>query len=214
MFGVTTPLVTALASKLRSKFEPLVFHATGVGGRSMERLVTEGELVAVLDMTTTEIADHLVGGVLSAGPTRLDAIIASKIPYVGSLGALDMVNFGAPETVPEKFRDRTLYAHNPFVTLMRTSADECAEIGRWIAAKLNQCEGPLRFLIPTGGISAIDQPGQAFYEPQAKEALFESLETTFVPAADRRLERVDAHINDAAFAEIVMEKLAQVLDTL
>src|SRR5271157_4993013 len=137
MFGVTTPCVTRVVEKLRDRYDCLVFHATGTGGRAMEKLADSDKLAAVIDVTTTEICDHLFGGVLSAGPDRLGAIARRRLPYVGSVGALDMVNFRAPESVPEKFRRRNLYAHNPQVTLMRTTADECREIGAWIAEKLN-----------------------------------------------------------------------------
>jgi uncharacterized protein (UPF0261 family) len=144
MFGVTTPCVTRVIEKLRDRYDCLVFHATGTGGRAMEKLADSDKLVGVIDVTTTEVCDHLLGGVLSAGPDRLGAIARRRLPYVGSVGALDMVNFWAPESVPEKFRRRNLYAHNPQVMLMRTTADECREFGAWIAEKLNACDGPGR----------------------------------------------------------------------
>ena len=165
MFGVTTPCVTRVIEKLRDRYDCLVFHATGTGGRAMEKLADSDKLAGVIDVTTTEVCDHLLGGVLSAGPDRLGAIARRRLPYVGSVGALDMVNFWAPESVPEKFRRRNLYAHNPQVTLMRTTADECREIGAWIAEKLNACDGPLRFLIPEKGISALDTVGGPFLIP-------------------------------------------------
>ncbi len=211
MFGVTTPLVSSLAEKLKAEFEPLVFHATGIGGQSMERLVREGEIVALLDMTTTEVADYLVGGIMSAGPGRLDSVIESKIPYIGSCGALDMVNFGGIETVPERFQSRNLYVHNQFVTLMRTTREENQKIGTWIGEKLNRCEGPVRFVLPTGGVSAIDAPGAPFYDPQADEALFCALEATVKATSDRQLVRIDANINDPVFAEAIMEMFAEIM---
>ena len=162
MFGVTTPCVTRVIEKLRDRYDCLVFHATGTGGRAMEKLADSDKLAGVIDVTTTEVCDHLLGGVLSAGPDRLGAIARRRLPYVGSVGALDMVNFWRK---PEKFRRRNLYAHNPQVTLMRTTADECREIGAWIAEKLNACDGPLRFLIPEKGISALDTVGGPFSIP-------------------------------------------------
>src|SRR5262249_40104746 len=144
-------------------------------------------LVGVIDVTTTEVCDLLVGGVLSAGPDRLGAIARSRLPYVGSVGALDMVNFWAMDTVPTQFHGRNLYKHNPQVTLLRTTPDECRQIGEWIGHKLNACEGPIRFLIPEKGVSAIDAPGQPFYDPAADAALFEALEGTVRQSAARRL---------------------------
>ena len=158
MFGVTTPCVQAVTRALEERYDCLVFHATGTGGQSMEKLVDSGLLAGVIDVTTTEIADEVVGGVLSAGPTRLDAIARARVPYVGSCGALDMVNFWAMDTVPSQFRGRTLYRHNANVTLMRTTPEESARIGRFIADKLNRMEGPVRFLIPDGGVSSSTRP--------------------------------------------------------
>ena len=166
MFGVTTPAVTQVVEHLRDDYDCLVFHATGTGGRAMEKLVDSGLLVGVIDVTTTEICDLLFDGVLSAGPDRLGAIARTGIPYVGSVGALDMVNFRAFETVPEKYRKRNLYRHNPQVTLMRTTPDENRRMGEWIAERLNACDGKVRFLIPEKGVSAIDAPGQPFHDPR------------------------------------------------
>ncbi len=201
MFGVTTPCVTRLTEILGPDYDCLVFHATGTGGRTLETLADAGELAGVIDATTTEIADHLFGGVLSAGPDRLGAIARSRVPYVGSCGALDMVNFWAPDTIPDRFKGRTLYHHNSNVTLMRTTAGECAEIGAWIADRLNACDGPVRFLIPEGGVSALDTPGGAFHDPAADAALFDALESGLHQTADRRLSRLPLHINDPAFAD-------------
>jgi uncharacterized protein (UPF0261 family) len=162
MFGVTTPAVTQAVEALRADYDCLVFHATGTGGRAMEKLVDSALLVGVIDVTTTEICDLLFEGVLSAGPDRLGAIARTRIPYVGSVGALDMVNFHAIDSVPEKYRRRNLYRHNPQVTLMRTTADENRTMGAWIAERLNRCQGEVRFLIPEKGVSAIDAPASPF----------------------------------------------------
>jgi uncharacterized protein (UPF0261 family) len=212
MFGVTTPLVSRLAASLEPSFEPLVFHATGTGGQSMEKLVDSDMLAAVLDMTTTEIADHLVGGVFSAGPDRLGAIARSGLPYVGSVGAVDMVNFGPLDSVPPGFRDRVLHVHNPQVTLMRTTADENVAIGRFIADALNRCDGPVRFLLPEQGISLIDAPGQPFHDPIADAALFDTIEQSVTPTRNRVVERVDANINDDAFADRVLAHFAEIVE--
>ena len=200
MFGVTTPCVTAIADDLRADYDCLVFHATGTGGRSMEKLADSGLLSGVIDITTTEVCDLLFGGVLPATPDRFGAIARAKIPYVGSVGALDMVNFWAPETIPEKYRDRQFYRHNPNVTLMRTTAEECHAIGKWIGNRLNACQGPLRFLMPEKGVSALDLEGGAFFDPEADAALFAAIETSLEPASNRRVERLPLHINDPQFA--------------
>ncbi|MFN0039276.1 MAG: Tm-1-like ATP-binding domain-containing protein [Burkholderiales bacterium] len=205
MFGVTTTCVTQVVSQLENQFDCLVFHATGTGGQSMEKLVDSGMLVGVIDVTTTEVCDHLVGGVLSAGPDRLGAIARSRIPYVGSVGALDMVNFWAMESVPDRFRQRRLHQHNSNVTLMRTSVEECREIGRWIAGKLNACGGPVRFLIPEKGVSSLDAPGQAFYDRDADAALFDALQTSLKQTTNRRLIRLPLHINDREFAAALVQ---------
>ncbi len=178
MFGVTTTCVNAITAQLKDDYDCLVFHATGTGGRAMERLLGEGVLSGLLDITTTEIADLLFGGVLAAATDRLDAVARTGAPWVGSVGALDMVNFWAPETMPETLRDRKFYRHNPNVTLMRTTAAENAEMGRWIGGKLNACDGPVRLLIPEKGISALDIEGGDFCDPEADAALFEALEAT------------------------------------
>jgi uncharacterized protein (UPF0261 family) len=210
MFGVTTPCVQAVTKRLAEEVDCLVFHATGVGGQSMEKLADSGLLAGVIDVSTTEIADEIGGGVLSAGPTRLDVFARHALPYVGSCGALDMVNFGAWDTVPERFKSRTLYRHNPGVTLMRTTADECRAIGEFIAAKLNAMRGPVRFVIPEGGVSAIDKPGQPFHDPEADRVLFASIEQHFRPSADHKLQRLPLHVNDEAFAEALVAAWRQV----
>jgi uncharacterized protein (UPF0261 family)/ABC-type branched-subunit amino acid transport system ATPase component len=204
MFGVTTPCVQAVTTRLQDDYDCLVFHATGVGGQSMEKLADSGLLAGVIDVSTTEVADEVVGGVLSAGATRMDVFAQHALPYVGSCGALDMVNFGGWDTVPERFKARRLYRHNPTVTLMRTTADECRAIGEFIAAKLNAMRGPLRFLIPEGGVSAIDKPGQPFHDPEADRVLFSTLELHFRTGPDRRLQRLPHHINDDAFADALV----------
>jgi len=201
MFGVTTPCVTAISKSLSARYDCLVFHATGTGGRTMEKLADSGLLAGLIDITTTEICDLLLGGVLAADETRLDVVARTRLPYVGSVGALDMVNFWAPETVPQRYAGRLFYHHNANVTLMRTTAEECRRIGAWIGAKLNRCEGPVRFLIPERGVSAIDIEGGAFFDPQADAALFSALEETIVQTRNRRVERLPLHVNDPAFAE-------------
>ncbi|MEZ5805923.1 MAG: Tm-1-like ATP-binding domain-containing protein [Rhizobiaceae bacterium] len=210
MFGVTTPCVTAMVERLRGDYDCMVFHATGTGGRSMEKLADSGLLAGVLDMTTTEVCDLLVGGVLAATQDRFGAIARTGIPYVGSVGALDMVNFWAPPTIPERFKDRLFYKHNPNVTLMRTTQEECREIGRWIAGKLNACNGPVRFLIPEKGVSALDMEGGAFWNPEADSALFEAIEATLKAAPDRRLIRLPLHINDPEFAEAAVAAFKEI----
>ena len=210
MFGVTTPLVTQLVEALAGRYDPLVFHATGTGGRSMEKLVGSGLITAVLDMTTTEVADLLVGGVFPAGPDRFDVVAQTGVPYVGSCGALDMVNFGAKTTVPAQFADRLLHVHNPEVTLMRTTVDENVGFGEFIASKLNACDGPVRFLLPEGGVSLLDAPGQAFWDPDADTALFATIEELVAQTADRQVRRVPCNINDAEFAAAAMRAFDEV----
>jgi uncharacterized protein (UPF0261 family) len=206
MFGVTTPCVTAAREHLEELgYEVLVFHATGTGGQAMEALMRSGFISAVLDVTTTELADDLVGGVLSAGPDRLEAAGELGLPQVVSLGALDMVNFGPRDTVPERFRDRLFYEHNPSVTLMRTTPEECAELGRRIARKLNAATGPVTLFVPLRGVSMIAVEGQPFHDPEADEALVEALREELDPSVDVR--ELDAEINDPAFARAMAERL-------
>jgi uncharacterized protein (UPF0261 family) len=210
MFGVTTPCVEQVVDLLEDRYDCLVFHATGTGGRSMEKLVDSGAVAGVIDTTTTEVCDLLMGGVFSAGEDRLGAIARTGVPYVGSCGALDMVNFGAMDTVPERYADRNLYVHNPQVTLMRTTAEENARMGEWIADRLNVCDGPVRFLIPEGGVSLIDAPGQPFHDPDADAALFDALERHWDDAPHRRLVRVPHHINDPEFARALVDAFGEV----
>ena len=204
MFGVTTPCVQAVAKRLQDEFDCLVFHATGVGGQSMEKLAESGLLSGVIDVSTTEVADEIGGGVLSAGPTRLDVFARHVLPYVGSCGALDMVNFGSWDSVPERFKARKLYRHNPSVTLMRTTVEENRAIGEFLATKLNAMAGPVRFFIPEGGVSAIDRPGQPFHDPEADRMLFSTLEQHFRAGPERRLIKLPHHINDDAFADALV----------
>lgn len=201
MFGVTTPCVTAVRQALEAEGnDVLVFHATGTGGRAMEKLVESRLIGGVLDITTTEVADEVVGGVFRAGPERFDAILRAKVPYVLSLGALDMVNFATRDTVPEQFRSRKLHVHNANVTLMRTTPEENRAAARWIAAKLNRSTAPLLLLIPDGGVSALDAPGQPFWDPEADAALFEALEQSVETSPSRQIRRLPLHINDPKFA--------------
>lgn len=206
MFGVTTPCVDRMRERLDAAgYELLVFHATGTGGRAMEGLIRAGFFVAVADMTTTEWCDEVVGGVLSAGEERLSAAAGVGVPQVVSCGALDMVNFHAEDTVPERFRDRTLYRHNPNVTLMRTTPEECREIGRRIAEKLNAARGPTTLLIPLRGVSAIAGEGQPFHDPEADAALFDTLRREIRPPVE--IVELDLHINDPAFADAAVERV-------
>src|SRR5688572_7890664 len=206
MFGVTTPCVTAARQQLENAgYEVLVFHATGSGGRALEGLIDDGYFAGVLDVTTTEWADEVVGGVLSAGPDRLSAAGRRGVPQVVSVGALDMVNFGGIDTVPAQFQARTLYRHNRTVTLMRTTPEECAQIGRRIAEQLNRATGPTTLVLPLRGVSMIDAPGQPFFNPEADDALFDALRRHVGPGV--RVVEVDAHINDTTFARTLVEEL-------
>ena len=206
MFGVTTPCVTKAREILEAAgYEVLVFHATGTGGRAMEDLVKGGFLAGVLDVTTTELADELVGGILSAGPERLDAAGQAGLPQVIAPGALDMVNFGPPNTVPEKFNERHFYQHNPTVTLMRTTAEETAELGKIMARKLSEAKGPTTVLIPTQGVSAIDKTGQPFDSPEARDAWRENLKAHI--GDNVTVIEMDVHINDDEFAAKLAETL-------
>jgi uncharacterized protein (UPF0261 family)/ABC-type branched-subunit amino acid transport system ATPase component len=204
MFGVTTPCVQAVAAALEDDFECLVFHATGVGGQSMEKLVDSGALSGVIDITTTEVCDLLLGGTLPATEDRFGAIARARIPYIGSCGALDMVNFGPMESVPERHRGRTLHVHNPTVTLMRTTPEENARMGRWIGERLNLMDGAVRFFLPEGGVSALDSPGRPFSDPSADEELFRALEATVRQTGSRRLIRMPEHINDPRFSAAIV----------
>jgi uncharacterized protein (UPF0261 family) len=206
MFGVTTPCVEACLRHLEPNgFEVLVFHATGTGGRTMEAMIADGLIAAVLDITTTELADELVGGVLTAGKDRLTAAGLRGVPQVISLGALDMVNFGPPDTVPRKFEGRRFYQHNPTVTLMRTTPEENDRLGKEIAEKASAARGPTAVLVPLRGVSAIDKEGGKFWWPEADQALFQSLRNWISPSV--RLIELDLHINDPEFARTATETL-------
>jgi len=209
MFGVTTACIERARPLLeQAGYEVLVFHATGGGGQAMESLIAEGLIAGVLDVTTTELADELVGGFLSAGPDRLTAAGRMGIPQVVSVGATDMVNFHAPPSVPAKFQGRTLYRHNSSVTLMRTTVEENAAIGADIGRKLARARGPSCVLLPARGVSAIDREGQPFFDPAARNALFQAIRET---AQGVEIRELDCHINDAQFAQAAVERLLEMM---
>lgn len=211
MFGVTTPCVDAAREYLENRgYEVLVFHATGIGGQSMESLIESGFIEGVLDLTTTEWADEIVGGVLGAGPKRLEAAAKNNIPQVVSLGAMDMCNFGAYESVPEKYRQRNLYKHNPTVTLMRTTVEENKQIGEKIAEKLNLSNGKTSLFIPLKGVSAIDVEGQAFYGPEEDKMLFNTIKE-LIDKNKVDIVEINTDINDRAFAEAAAQKLIDLM---
>ena len=210
MFGVTTTAVQQITGLLEDRYDCLVFHATGTGGRSMEKLADSGMLTAAVDLTTTEVCDLMMGGVFPATEDRFGAFIRTRLPYVGSVGALDMVNFGPRNSVPDRYRDRVFVEHNPQVTLMRTTPEENARMGAWIGERLNAMAGPVRFLIPEGGVSALDAPGQPFHAPEADAALFDAIAGTLRESASRRLVRLPHHINDPAFARAAANALDDV----
>jgi uncharacterized protein (UPF0261 family) len=211
MFGVTTPAVeTARARLTELGYEVLVFHATGAGGRALEALADARLVNGVLDLTTTELADDLVGGVLSAGPDRLTAAGAAGLPQVIAPGALDMVNFGPPDTVPDRFGDRLFFEHNPTVTLMRTTEKEMTELGARIGRKAAAATGPVEVFWPDRGVSALDAVGQSFHDPAADEACRGALDRE-LSAAGRKLHRMDAHINDPVFATAMSDRLHQMI---
>ena len=204
MFGVTTPCVNRMVEALSKDYDCLVFHATGTGGQSMEKLVESKLLIGAIDSTTTEVADLLMCGVFPATEDRFGAFIRSRAPYVGSCGALDMVNFGPMVSVPAPYKNRNLYVHNATVTLMRTTPEENARIGRWIGEKLNRMQGKVRFFLPEGGVSLIDAPGKPFHDPEADAALFAALEASVKRTGERQLIRLPHNINDLAFADALV----------
>jgi uncharacterized protein (UPF0261 family) len=211
MFGVTTPCVTAAREYLEQRgYEVLAFHATGIGGQTMESLIESGLFVGVLDITTTELADDVVGGMFSAGPQRLEAVGAKGIPQVVSMGALDMANFGGLDTVPERYRSRNVYKHNPNVTLVRTTVEENRAIGEMIAGKLNKSQGPTAVFLPLKGVSAMDDEGKAFYGPEEDEALFSAVRQNL----NRNIQIIEkeAHINDHSFAIAMAETLLKMIE--
>jgi uncharacterized protein (UPF0261 family) len=210
MFGVTTSCVQQVTNLLEAQYDCVVFHATGSGGQSFETLAASGFFSGVLDITTTEIADEIAGGVLSAGSSRLDVFARHDIPYVGSAGALDMANFWAMDTVPAHLRERRLHIHNANVTLMRTSVAENESIGRFIAEKLNRMKGEVRFLLPMKGVSALDQEGKPFFDPTADDALFTTLRSNFAPSDTHKLIKLPHHINDPEFAKALVAAFREI----
>ncbi len=208
MFGLTTPCVDAARKALEARgYDPLAFHATGVGGRAMEGLVRSGLIRGVLDVTTTEVADFFMGGIFPCAEDRFEAQIEAGVPCVLSLGALDMVNFGALATVPEKYRDRRLHVHNAQITLMRTTPEENRRMGRWIGAKFNRWRTPVALLIPEGGLSGLDVPGGPFHDPEADAALFEAIEEVVAQDEIRVVRRLARHINHPEFAQALVDEL-------
>lgn len=212
MFGVTTAAATMVREALEATHEVYTFHATGTGGQSMEKLADSRLLQGIIDLTTTEVADLLVGGVFAATEDRFGAFIRTGLPYVGSVGAVDMVNFGARDTVPAQFGDRIFHVHNAQVTLMRTTPEENRRIGEFIVARLNRMPGPVRFLLPLQGVSAIDAPGQPFHDPDADAALFDAIRSGWVDAPNRQLIERDLHINDPAFAAELVSAFRKIMD--
>jgi uncharacterized protein (UPF0261 family) len=211
MFGVTTPCVDRVRERMEADgYEILVFHAVGSGGRSFEALISDGVFDGVVDATTTEWCDELVGGVLSAGPDRLDAAAKHGVPQVVSLGALDMVNFGPRDTLPAQYETRNIYVHNPQVTLMRTTPAECAQLGEIIAKKLNQTTGPTALFVPLKGVSAIDVEGMPFYDPAADAALFDAIRK-HLDRSKVDLVELDLAINDPAFADAMVDRLQKMI---
>ena len=210
MFGVTTPCVTRITEQLEAKgFAPLVFHATGTGGRAMEKLVASGLIQGVIDVTTTEICDEVVGGVFASGPKRFEAIRDAEIPYVASLGACDMVNFAAKDTVPAQFAERNLYVHNSNVTLMRTTADELTAMATWMCDKWNGFTSPMHLVIPLGGVSLIDVAGAPFHDPEANASFFDDIKNKYKQDDLRHLVESDDDINADAFADLLTETFIQ-----
>jgi len=210
MFGVTTACVTMVRDEMEKTHEAYIFHATGTGGQSMEKLADSQLVAGLLDITTTEVPDLLIGGVFPATEDRFGAAIRTRLPYVGSVGAVDMVNFGARDTVPAKFEGRKFHVHNAQVTLMRTTPDENRQIGEFIVSRLNRMEGSVRFLLPLRGVSAIDAPSQPFHDPEADAALFDAIRSGWKPAPNRQLVELDLHINDHAFAEALVQNFRQI----
>lgn len=212
MFGVTTTCVETVKVQLQNDHNCLIFHATGTGGKTLEKLCDEGHIQGALDITTTEVADHLMGGILSAGADRMGTFIRNEIPYVGSCGALDMVNFGARSTIPEHYKDRIFYEHNPHITLMRTTIEENTQMGEWIGSKLRHFKAPVRFLIPMGGFSALDAPGQAFYDPSADNAFIKALENIVADDDNVTLIKLPYHINDPAFSKALADNYLELTE--
>ena len=205
MFGVTTPCVQAVRALLADSFDAQIFHANGPGGRTLESLAAAGMLQAVVDITTTEVGQHLAGGICDAGPNRLDAAARHGLPWVGSVGALDMINWGAPETIPAQHSGRRFHRHNANITLMRSTADELVAAGHRIAEQLNRSAGPVRLLLPLHGLSMLDAPGQPFHDPAADAALFDTLQRAFVASGTHQIQMLPLHINDPLFASALAQ---------
>ncbi|MEY0543609.1 Tm-1-like ATP-binding domain-containing protein [Providencia rettgeri] len=212
MFGVTTPCVQQLTTELEAQYDCLVFHATGSGGKAMEKLIDSQLLHSVLDITTTEVCDYLFGGVLACDEDRFGAIERTQTPFVMSCGALDMVNFGRPSTVPEHYQNRLFYHHNAQVTLMRTTKEENQQMGRWIAEKLNRCNGEVRFIIPTAGFSALDVDGAPFWDPIADQAFIDALTANLIITEKRQLILSPYHINSTEFCDQVIQLHQEILN--
>ena len=210
MFGVTTPCVEAIVSDLSADYDCLVFHATGTGGQSFEKLIDSRLVTAGLDITTTEVCDLLVGGVFPATEDRFGAFERTGLPWIGSVGAMDMVNFGARDSVPDRFKNRNLHVHNSQVTLMRTTAEENVRFGEWMGERLNRCAGTVRLKLPELGVSALDSDGGPFFDPEADQALFAALERTIKATAEHSIERLPLHINDPEFAQVMIKTLKEV----
>lgn len=211
MFGVTTECVQAVSHRLDATYDCQVFHANGMGGRTMEALARAGMLQAIVDVTTTEVGQHLVGGACDAGPDRLAAAAELGLPWIGSVGALDMINWGPRETVPARFSHRLFHVHNAQVTLMRSTAQELDRAGEAIATRLNQSRGVVHLLLPMKGLSAIDCPGQPFYDPEANQALFSAIDRYFVQTPTHRLEKLPLHINEPEFSKAIAKTVQDVL---
>ena len=212
MFGVTTPCIQSVSAMLADDYDCLVFHATGSGGKAMEKLTDSGMLSGLLDLTTTEVCDMLFGGVLACDETRFDAVAHQRIPCVMSCGALDMVNFGHKSTVPQKYAGRLFCYHNAQVTLMRTTVEENVVMAKWIAEKLNRCEGNIVFLIPEGGFSLLDAPGQLFWSPEASQAFITTLEAHVRQTERRKILRLPFNINDPQFAIAAVKQFQQLVE--
>jgi uncharacterized protein (UPF0261 family) len=211
MFGVTTPCVMAVKHQLeKDGWECLIFHAVGTGGRAMERLVESGRIVGVLDLTTTEVADFLAGGIFPASADRFDVFAKHAVPLVLSFGAMDMVNFGPRSTVPEKYADRQFHQHNPQITLMRTTPPENEAAAKFIASKLNRAAGPVRVLVPSGGVSSLDAAGAPFWNPVADKSLFDTFAAEFKSDSRRRLTVLPQNINDPAFGRAVVDHFREI----
>jgi uncharacterized protein (UPF0261 family) len=212
MFGLTTPCINYAKKYLEDHgYEVLIFHATGIGGKTMESLIENGFIEGVLDITTTEWADELVGGILAAGPHRLEAAALNRVPQVVSLGAIDMVNFGPRDTVPAKFAGRKFYQHNPSVTLMRTTVEENRKIGEKIAEKLNMASGNTALLLPLKGLSGLDADGQPFYGPEEDKMLFDTIKENIDQSKVEIIE-INAHINEKVFGETAAKKLIELME--